>query len=977
MRKKNIALRLELILELSFICNTKRRISLSAQRFNIQKERKKGKKMSESEARAVTASAGLPWGSRGKALWEQWKKDLTAQGKMKTDKTKLGFSRYVNSRREARPGSSAKRLSDKDVSSDDEEDDEDFFFEDTDAEQARKAPSLEDEIRQVVDADRTASASTPTENTALLNLARTLTGTEEEEKQEDQQSRKISQSIAAQNGSMERSKHPRPTTSYSSNRKTVADEVAEKEETSDFINIMSSSTRQKSKGKALHKDDSFWENDYDEEEEEDDSDFVDSAENNTFGKLASVAMEAVQKNSKHPAKMLQFLSTRSGQDIVLDKLHSCCMSAIHRDHSKCSMKGGGFKCDMAKGCEHFYGIQSDEEYKGLNQLHSQLKHASSDDAAFQVLAQCAGEAFDEVADIAINAYEQNSNTEDSPYFEISANVSTNKDLSEISNKDLESITHNYQEVSATPFAAKHSPSFATWGDSALKSSKADLRNKANKVTNEVINWLNDGSGARYEGDIYLGYQCVVATLVSLIAQMPRNYSDARDISRASQLVERMLKAIQTSHSKGSLDAELMNYEVTGHARSGRGKRGKLKRFTRRVFKKVTKLTTSNEVGFLKEIIKACYDNYEERLAIKRSSQSGSPISDDTKNEIAREMMDDYLMSRMRTEAARIFKAVRGLALGGRHFDNFHLTIRVMAITAAMLLSKKSSTYGGFDSSFAKRNLTDAAGFLPIAIDSVSDDIRKYSVTRGLAKATRRGVKHGKKGAKRLHKERKKHLKIRPHEIVLSSHIPNPSLSKQDRQLEGHEREFLRRAILHTIGYANEIFGDDDDKSIHRFVIIIPDQRKFRNAETRKVTDDHAYRWVMQRPSVLGGIRERKSNDSRNKVNTYNRPALHELWTSLPPIKAKDLSVDSEDRFRFRFYSDSNRLERVNTEPPPLHSSYVDSDGKVVRLKTKRDKKHIHLSHTFDPEDEQSEEILSKLEEHVPHNVHITFRRAFD
>ncbi|MHA1680096.1 MAG: hypothetical protein ACTSUE_03745 [Promethearchaeota archaeon] len=935
------------------------------------------KKMSESEARAVTASAGLPWSSQGKILWEQWKKNLTIHGQMKTEGTKVNFSRYLKTRnRKSTPKVESILSSD---------DDEDFFFEGTDAKTARKSPSLEDEIKQAMNAERTKSSVSPTMDTALLNLARTLNGTEEEEEKEDQEARKLSKAIASRHTSSSKVKYRRSAKAASSSRKTVADEISEKEERSDFIDMMSSGASRSntsSTGSSLcqsNSNDTYAEeeeerwDDYDDEYEKEE-DFSESVESSTFGKLASVAMEAVQNNSKHPAKMLQYLSTRSGQDIVLDKLSSCCMDAIHGDHKRCSMKSGGLKCHMAKGCDHFLGIGSEEQYKGLSQLHSQLKHASCDDAASQVLAQCAEEAFNEVADIAISAYEQNMQAEDSSFLEISPAAAKEEDISKISDKDLVSITRNYREVAATPFAAKHSASFATWGDSALKSSKADTLNKANKVVNEVMNWLNDGGGARYEGDIYLGYQCASASLISLIAQMPQNYSNAKDISRASTLVERLLNAVQTTHSTGKFSPELKNYDVTGPARSGRGKRGRFKRFSRRVFKKVAKLTTTNEVGFLKDIIKACYDNYDERLAVKRASQAGSSISDDTKNQIAREMMDDYLTNRAHSEAARIFKAVRGLALGGRHFDNFHLTIRVMAITAAALLMKKSDNYSGFDSSFVKKNLTDSGGFLPEAIESVSDDIRRYSFTRGVAKATIRGAKHTKKGATKFDTGRRKLLKIKGPKIVLTSHIPNPYLTKEDKQLEDHEREFLRRSINDALDYVDAM----PNKESYRFVVVIPDQRKFRNPESRKLTTDHAYRWVMQRPAFSVGMDRTDDEENSNvRVNTRRRPAIHKVWASLPPTSAKDLSFDSEERFRFRFYPSTKRLERMDTTPPPVHSSYVDKSGKVVRLKTKRDKKHIHLSHSFDPEDEASDAMLAQLEEHVPPNVTIAFRRAFD
>jgi hypothetical protein len=839
--------------------------------------------------------------------------------------------------------------------------------------------------------------------TGLLNLAKTLNGTEEEEHEEDEEARKLSRAISARHKAQRA-----PHTSTASLRPTALEEEAAKDESSDFISMMpssSSSSAVSSKKAKERTEQNFFDEVSSEEEEED---FFDDDEEEEVGEsdgsqsttsaLASLAIEAVLSNGQHPAKMLQYLSTRDGQDIVLDKLEAGSMKKIHADHKRCS-KDGAFDASSSSeaslGCDYFSGIRSEEQYKGLMELHSQLKHAVSDDAVSSIMAQCAEEAFNYITDVAINAYEKNASDKESPYGAISEHAATERDISKISDDDLKAITRNYQEVAAiASFGAKRSSAFAVWGNKALSSAKSETISEARSIVNNVINWLNDNKhGAKHEDDIYLGYQCAVSSLIALISHMPRNYNTDRDIARASMLAKKMLISITLSanseaDSNGYLDSELLNYNIVSRRGGGRGKRAKLKRFTRRVFKRVARFVTTNQEGFLKDMIGGCSNNYAERLANKRAEQYGTAIADDTKNDIAREMMDDYLTSRARSEAKTLHKAIRGLSLGVSQFDVFNMTMRVMAITASYFLTMKKKTYGGQSSSYAKKNLTDAGGFLPEAVALISNDVREYSVTRGVGKFAKRTGKQGKKAAKKLDKERKKRIDITRPTVVLKSHIPSRDLSSEDKMLESHERDFLRRAILSAIDYSEAAYaqelksgkpwaGKQGPKSTldkqYDFVVVIPEQRKFRNDSTKKVTTDHPYRWVFETPDPMDAF---KRGDD---VDTLQRPATHEVWVSLPPTDERDLSMDSGSRFRFRYYPRNNRLERMirdSDDAPPTHSSYIDESGRVVRLKTKRDKKHIHVSDSFDPEDEVSDEMLAGLEVHVPSNVSITFRRSF-
>jgi hypothetical protein len=235
------------------------------------------------------------------------------------------------------------------------------------------------------------------------------------------------------------------------------------------------------------------------------------------------------------------------------------------------------------------------------------------------------------------------------------------------------------------------------------------------------------------------------------------------------------------------------------------------------------------------------------------------------------------------------------------------------------------------------------------------------------------------------------------EKISTSHFPSSRLSKQDRRLTPHEREFVRRAIQSAEDYTHDVLVDayerGDLKSIHvshiikkprQFVytIVIPEERKFRNPDMRKVTLDHAYRWVMEHPpgpsmeenhAILRARREGTAMPS-----TYRHPHLHRVWTSLPAEDDTNVSRDSEGRFRYRYYPTALRLERIKQigeESMPKHSAYVDSEGNVIRLKTKRDKRHIYLSHAFDPIDPSSKIMLNEAKVKSPSYITWYFRRS--
>ncbi len=911
--------------------------------------------MSETEARRITSSAGLPWTARGKPLWDKWASNLKAQGNFETQATRANFSLYV---KQARSGKTA-------LHSEDEEDDDESFLDMSDS--STQELSLEDEILESIASEgKHEKRNLSTVGSGLLNLARTLNGTEEEEEEED--------SMEEETSSIHRRNRRKYIASSGDMAPTAGELDAAKEESSDFINMMSSRNAGTKSRKARNTEDFFdeYSGESDEEEaehEEAEHEEIGSAEK-TMAALASTAMEAVQSNTKQLAKMLQCLSTRSGQDMVLDKLETCCMGKIHTDHEKCTSGKMAFDCAMSKGCPHFSGIGSEEDYKGLVELHSQLKHATDDDVSSTILSQCAEEVFSDVADVAIRAYE--SNGTDVVFDVIGKSVTDERDISKIDDDQLRAITRNYQQVQTA--------AFATWGDSALTAHLSVTKAKAQNLSREVIDWLRVGSGSNYEKGVYLGYQCSVAILISIISHANQKHGTEVDIGRRSHLVKKMLTHIETSQSLGFIDPELLKYEITGHTPVKHRKRSKFLKFGRRTFKSgrrtfksIAKMTTKNEFKFLRSIVMKCANNYADRLVLLEEEDPDAPLSIETKNAAAREMLDAYLDKIGTQEAKKMFRAIRVLSAGGRVFYNFRMALRVMALLASSLLISKSA-YKGIASPLVAQNLTDLGGFLPTAIENAGLDVRAYKHLGGMARRSPSGIDFEKSNSTKL----KSGL---GGATVLASGIPHPTLPPQDKILEKHERDFITRAVLSAVDFRNDVMhqefesgkswaGKESQKSSlpkqFTFAVVIPEERKFRNPKTRKVTLDNAFRWVMQEPNI----------PTVDSPNTYRKPSVHRVWTSLPDERDPDVSLESPGRFKFRFYPKTRRLERMATAMPPKHSSYMDEDGKVVRLKTNRDKKHVYVSDPFKPSDAISKNLLSDLDIHVPSSVHFTFRRSF-
>lgn len=287
---------------------------------------------------------------------------------------------------------------------------------------------------------------------------------------------------------------------------------------------------------------------------------------------------------------------------------------------------------------------------------------------------------------------------------------------------------------------------------------------------------------------------------------------------------------------------------------------------------------------------------------------------------------------------------------------------------------------------------------------MDNDISGYSVVRGVGKWSRRtarGAKRGGEAAKRaalrkLDKELEKSRQAK--EDISTAHLPSPSLSKHDQRLSLHEREFVRRAIDSAVNYTHDVLVDgynrNDLESIRMgskseeprqfvYTIVIPEERKFRNPDMRKVTLDHAYRWVMEHP-VAASLDEqmaiaRARKEGTALPSTYKHPHRHQVWTSLPSEEDPNLATDSEGRFRYRYFPTALRLERINEngeQSLPKHSAYVDEKGNVVRLKTKRDKRHVFLSDAFEPVDASSKMLLRQARVDAPGYITFFFRRSF-
>jgi len=998
--------------------------------------------MSKGEARTVSISAGIPWHSKGKFLFEDWKKE----GSTST------FARYLKLHQDAR----ASNKKSMESSAEEEEEEEIIDFISTSEEDGGLDGNLEEELRAAKRAEKISSSTGTSVATGLLNLAKTLTGTEEEEHEEfeEEKSRKLLEKAISKSHKQSRSSSfpfTEASLSKSSLRETAMEEDAAKEETSDFISMMCSSPSTRNSGnlrasgirrRSSKEKDSVL---YSEESEDEYVDYsgkgkekdyeelspdsygqFDSAQDTTTT-LALLAMESVQSNSRHPAKMLQQLSTRSGQNMVLDKLESCCMGKIHSDYKRCTNMGGFSSLaekNVAKGCDHFAAIRSKDQYQGLSELHSQLKHAASDDAVSNVIAECAEEVFDEIADLAIDAYEHNEEAHRSPYYYITADAGTEMDLSKITDNDLDAITCNYQQI-AQPFAygLKNPNAFAFFGFNSIQEPNKDVVfDKAKKIMDEVTEYfLDPDRGLDDQHGIEFAYQCAVAAPILLIEKIASSFKSGDDKHAVGGRAKAILDAVQKSTIKdptagGYLDDVLNDFPAVPRLgrTGGREKRTRRKRRStlrralrtarkgvtrgvqranRAVVKKGLKIITASESEYLIDTIQKCSEEFATRQANKLATMSEISLTPATKNDIAQEILEDYLPARIEVDAKDLVAVLPAIGKGlVTPVTVAKYTIQVLGITTAYFLTRSIYDYDGRDSEFFRRNIIDPGGVLSKTTRLVEKKVHEY-LGKHLAKGVLGEAKELRKGAKKTKKALKKHVKLKGEvklgglTLTASSHIPHPNLSTEDKKLEDHEREFLRRAVLEAIDYSRAIHEQNQpllagkkmlgretnlgipEKQLN-FVIVIPEQRKFRNQKLRKVTTDHPYRWVFETPNLplVSGT-----------VNTHHRPAIHDVWVSLPSADEPDLSTKSKGRFRFRYYPRTNRLERmvrVEDTSPPVHSSYIDEEGKVVHLKTKRDKRHIYVSHTFDPEDDVSDQMLAGLEQHVPPNVYITFRRSF-
>ncbi len=965
--------------------------------------------MSEVEARNIASSAGIPWIARGKGMWNDWADGLEARG-LSPEGNKTGFAKYLQENKSSMGKQKSELtstidkgtrdvdglLSEESLSGEEyddagEEYEEDDDLEDYDTEE--DDISLEEEIRESL--ARESGGRSATVDSGLISLAKALSGTEELEEQERKPSTKGKERADPRIVSDKKSPYS----------PALVDEDAGKEESSDLITVISKSQQLSSEAQRVAvEEDDLYEDEYSDDDSEEDFGQFDAA-HKTTSVLTSVAMQAVQSNSQHPAKMLQFLSTRKGQDTVLDTLESCCMGTIHADHTRCTKGYMDFDCDMAQGCKHFAGIGSEEDFSGLSELHSQLKHASSDDAVSSVISQCAEEAFDEVAEVATNAYKRNqsektddekeSDADGTSFFPVSDRVHEEEDIGALEDTDLDAITRNYKMVRAV--------AFATLATSALQKSQSETKSVAELLVLKIITWFKSPEGKRLEGEINLGFQCTVAILISIIKNAPRGYFDEEERKRAYEFSHLMLNLIDSSSLTKEFDPEFLEYDVPGKARVRRGRRGRFKKFARRLFRKVAKITTPNEFKLLKDVVKGCENNYAIRLSQYASDNpTQQRTSVDTKNQIAREMMNEYLEARGKREADKMFRAIRGLTLGSGNFATFQMTLRIMAMTAALLLTHSPRPYTETNSRLVQKNLTDRDGFLPDAIAAVNVKIREYSLKKlrkkgkGAWKGGKQAWKGGKgawKGGKRAWKEEAARRKSGEHdegeqETVFESAVPHPVLSGEDKKLQPYERDFMKRAVSDALDYADVILlkehasgkagaGKAHPKSSvpkqFHFVIIIPDGRNFRNQSARKITTGGSFRWVMQTPSEHWMDRSPAFN---KEVSTHRKPAWHKIWKSLPPFEDAKSAEESQDRFQFRFYPKTGRLERIATEAPPKHSSYQDESGEIVRLKTKRDKKHVYLSDPFTPSDGISKTFLARAALHTPSSVHISYRRSF-
>lgn len=898
----------------------------------------KKSKMNESKARQACKNIGIPWNPKGKNGWEKWNKDV--QRTKKFQDNFIGYTDYLKSMK----------------------------FSESAQRQKNDAKTQTTPIKFKKKNVFFSNTSKTNSKSNLSPLASTLISNEDEDEHEH----------------FKHDAQKKDASPESHEIKANTQMPAKKKESTIRNKIMSSPVKEKIKPSDLKSKSKYLQvkpkeppssNIHNNDDDVAKNNFRDSIDKKIIETSVSMSIQAIQENNLNSPTTLVQLKTKEGQLNLLNQLNECCMKKIHDEYQKTMRNEKNLlpiSC-IDECCQHFVTAKNKHEYNNLLQLHNQLKCSLDDDCVSEVISQCAEEAFDEIVDISINAYEMNKDDKTSPFKKISDDAAENMDITTISRKDLDAINHNYLEISANIFASKLSSAFAIWGNSALHSSKYATLSKAQKIVNQLINWINNGYGSRYEGDIYLGYQSSVAILILIISQMPSNYSSEQDISKISELAKRLLEMIQTSHSIGSIDKELLKYEIIKSPPVKRGKRGKLKKYTRRVFKKTVKLTTTSELKFLKDIIEGSKMNYENRLAIKRAEQIGSIVSIETKNEIAREMLDDYLMNRARQEAFYLFKAIRGLSLGSTTFDILHMTMRVMAITCAEFLTRKSQTYGGFSSQLVANNLINSGGILPEALEALNSDIMMYTI-----KLNPKGMK---KLAKDTNKQRKKHLKIKTPQIVLSSNIPSLELSQNDKLLNHDEKKFVNSALHNLFNYVeyvntkkkrNKNWKDanigDEPKNNLEFVVVIPEERKMRNKALVEHNIDYSHNFVF----------EKKTSETKARSSRLC-PVVNEEWLSLPDSFDVDWPKNMHERNKRRFYINTNRLEPVeaiSSIKTNTHSTYVDSNGKIMRLRVKRVKPYIHVSHPFKLRNYSTNRAMKQHGSKIPNDVKIYFVRSF-
>lgn len=866
--------------------------------------------MSESEARTITGSSGLPWAAGGKKLWQDWSGQMKSEGKDPSQHTGAFVTFVRNHITKSSEAASKAACSDEeedvlpqddigsssvdraleygDSLSQDDDDEEDFITGGIPA-----GTSLSDEISQVSKADL---AKKTRQSSGLMELARVLRSSEEEEEEEEE---KDPLEISATPTSPSPSSTPSSlfeeggsSTARTSSKESVSEDL--------FQPPSRRSHLQRSRKKQMED--------------------IDTA-HKTTSILSSAAMSAVDNNSKHPASMFQFLSTRKGQREVLSHLDSCCMKTSHADFEKCT-KQGGFDCDMAKGCPHFSAIGSEDEYEDMTQLHSLLRQATDDDGISSVIGKAATQHLIQIASIAYSMYKFNGRGRtDEAIAPIRFSVSDDMDVSALSEDDLDAITQNYTAVRAK--------AFATWASKALKNPPSHLLTSSRKLVNTLIEWLNSGDGAKYEGDVYIGYQSIVAYLIAMTASLHRHYRAAKEISGGASDALAALDFIDRSMQSGSVETSpgtFLDFDVVGSVPVKRGKKGKLKRFVRRGFKKITRIVTSSERKALQAMAKAGHNEYDLLLQSYRANNRTGTVPLATKYEKAREVMDDYVTRKAMENSRGLFNTIRGASMGSGTYDIFAMTLRVMATTAAVLLTSSARSYAAPSDERVRGNLN---AFLNQTKERVRLDARRSIGNKDLDVTQPSTLKY------------KYDLSASK---VMISVTPSHKLQPSDKKLTSPERTFVKTALGKAVRYANVHAAND-----HFMTIVIPEPRKMRNPTQQDMSNFHSHFNVMRDVTVA--------------CSNSARAVSH--WKTLPSSEG--------DTFEHMFFHKTGRLQRKNTSPQGRMLRYKTHDGRDSKARVRRTKTAVYLSEEFQPTDTISETIINNIG--LPENLTITFRRS--